>query len=239
MPTGSEPTTKALAATSSTDRAVPDPAAPRRLGTREPGVAGVRRLGRRAVAMEAAGWRSIGRAVLRRPTVPPGASAHRYDGPIRLVLVVFLVLSAIEIPVVDLVTHRWPAVRYPLLVLGVWGATAMLGMLCGYATRPHAVGPDGIVARSGAEIEVVLPWDDVVSVARRRHSLPGAPPASLTGPEDDQVLNLAVQDGTDIEIRLERPTTVTLLNESVTVTCVRIAVDDAGAFLEAVRRHVP
>jgi hypothetical protein len=189
--------------------------------------------------MEVAGWRSIGRAVLRRPTVPPGASAHAYDGPIRSVLVVFLVLSAIEIPIVDLLTHRWPAVRFPLLVLGVWGAITMLGMLCGYRTRPHAVGPDGIVARSGAEIEVVLPWDDVASVARRRHPLPGAPAVSLTGPVDDQALNLVVQDGTDIDVRLEGPTTIGLPNGSVTVTAVRFAVDDAAAFLDAVRRHIP
>ncbi|MFD6140771.1 hypothetical protein [Promicromonospora sp. NPDC060271] len=199
----------------------------------------LRRLGRRAVAMEAAGWRSIGRAVFRRPTVPRGASAHRYDGPIRSVLVVFLVLSAVEIPMVDLLTHRWPAVRFPLLVLGIWGATAMLGMLCGYLTRPHAVGPDGIIVRNGGEVEVVLPWDDVASVARRRRALAGARPTSLTGPDDDRILNLVVQDATDIDIQLERPTAIRLPNGPATVTQVRIAVDDGAAFLDAVRRHIP
>jgi hypothetical protein len=209
------------------------------LNGRERGLARIRRLGRRAVAMEVAGWRSIGRAVFRRPTVPRGASAHRYDGPIRSVLVVFLVLSAVEIPVVDLVTHRWPAVRFPLLVLGIWGATAMLGMLCGYVTRPHAVGPDGIIVRNGAEVEVTLPWDDVASVARRRRALTGARPTSLTGPDDDQILNLVVQDGTDIDIQLEGPTTIRLPDGPATVTRVRVAVDDGAAFLDAVRRHIP
>lgn len=209
------------------------------LNGRVPGLARLRRLGRRAVAMEAAGWRSIGRAVFRRPTVPRGASAHRYDGPIRSVLVVFLVLSAVEIPMVDLVTHRWPAIRFPLLVLGIWGATAMLGMLCGYLTRPHAVGPDGIVVRNGGEVEVVLPWDDVASVAHRRRALPGARPTSLTGPDDDRTLNLVVQDGTDIDIQLEGPTAIRLPNGPATVTRVRVAVDDGAAFLDAVRRHIP
>ncbi|MEV0952021.1 hypothetical protein [Promicromonospora sp. NPDC050249] len=209
------------------------------LDGRERGLARLRRLARRAVAMEAAGWRSIGRAVLRRPTVPRGASAHRYDGPIRSVLVVFLVLSAVEIPMVDLVTHRWPAIRFPLLVLGIWGATAMLGMLCGYLTRPHAVGPKGIIVRNGGEVEVVLPWADVASVAHRRHALAGARPTSLTGPDDDRTLNLVVQDATDIDIQLEGPTAIRLPNGPATVTRVRVAVDDGAAFLDAVRRHIP
>lgn len=205
----------------------------------ERGLARLRRLGRRAVAMEVAGWRSIGRAVFRRPTVPHGASAHHYDGPIRSVLVVFVVLSAVEIPVVDLITHRWPAIRFPLLVLGIWGATTMLGMLCGYVTRPHAVGPDGIIVRNGAEVEVVLPWDDVVSVAHRRRALTDARSTSFTGPDDDRTLNLVVQDGTDIDIELEGPTTVGLPKGPATVNRVRVAVDDGAAFLDAVRRHIP
>ncbi|WP_129790209.1 hypothetical protein [Promicromonospora panici] len=239
MTTGTNQSTTAPSTTAQAAVPSTDPRAPRRIGGREPGRAGLRRLGRRAVAMEVAGWRSIGRALFRRPPVPHGASAHRYDGPIRTILVVFLVISAIEVPMVDLLTHRWPAVRFPLLAVGLWGVTTMLGMLCGYVTRPHAVGPDGIIARSGAEIEVTLPWDDVTSVAHRRHALSGAPSASLIGPDDDQALNLVVQDGTNIDIQLEGPTTVGLPNGSVTVTRVRIAVDDATAFLDAVRRHIP
>ena len=239
MTTGTDPSTAAPSTTAPTAAPSTDPTAPRRVGGREHGWAALRRLGRRAVAMEAAGWRSIGRALFRRPAVPPGASAHRYDSPIRTILVVFLVLSAIEVPIADLLTHRWLAVRFPLLVVGIWGVTTMLGMLCGYVARPHAVGPDGIIARSGAEIEVILPWDDVVSVARRRHALSGAPSVSLTGPDDDQALNLVVQDGTDIDIQLEGQTTIGLPNGTVTVTRVRIAVDDAAAFLDAVRRHIP
>lgn len=55
--------------------------------------------------MEAAGWRSIGRAITFRPRVPEGASAHSYDKPFRTVLIIFLALSAIEVPIVDLITH--------------------------------------------------------------------------------------------------------------------------------------
>lgn len=78
-------------------------------------------------------------------------------------------------------------------------------------------GPMGIVVRNGGEVEVVLPWDDVASVAHRRRALPGAPGRR----------------------RSPGPTTTRLPNGPATVTRVRAAVDDGAAFLDAVRRHVP
>ncbi|WP_221584563.1 hypothetical protein [Microbacterium sp. G2-8] len=213
--------------------------APRRIGEVAHGRARARQILERGTAMEAAGWRSIGRWVTRRPVVPPGAAGFSYDKPIRTILIVFLALSAVEIPIIDLITHRWPLVRFPLLALGIWGVLTMLGMLLGYLTRPHAVGPGGIVARHGSLIAIDLPWEVVASVSRRRRALPEAPAASLTGPEDDAALNLVVQDGTDVDIVLEEPTAFELPQGSVVVTSVRIAVDDVPAFLDAVRHHIP
>lgn len=213
--------------------------APRRIGPALTGSDRIRYLVRRGAAIEAAGWRSIGRALTFRPRVPHGASGHSYDGPIRTVLIVFLVLSAIEVPIIDLITHPWPAVRFPLLALGIWGVVTMLGMLLSYVTRPHAVGPAGIRVRSGGEVDIDLPWADIASVERRRRSLPEAPTLSLTGSGDTTVLNHAVQDGTDIDIELEQPTRLTLPHGTVTVSTVRISVDDTAAFLDAVRTHIP
>lgn len=212
---------------------------PRRIGVRAEGRARVAQLVRRGIAAEAAGWRSICHGLFRRPTVPEGASAHRYDAPVRTILIVFIVLSAIEVPIVDLMTHQWPWVRFPLMALGIWGVATMLGMLFGYTTRPHAVGPTGIILHNGGEITVELPWADIASVTRNRRSLTSAPPASLTGPADDQALNLVVQDGTDIDIELERATQFSLPQGDVEVTSIRLSVDDANRFMSAVRRHIP
>ena len=115
----------------------------------------------------------------------------------------------------------------------------MLGMLLSYLTRPHAVGPDGIRVRSGGEVDIDLPWEAIASVERRRRSLTDAPALSLTGPEGDQALNHVAQDGTDIDIVLERPMTIDLPQGAVTVTAVRLSVDDTDRFLEAVRTHIP
>ena len=212
---------------------------PRKIGPELHGAERVRHLVARATAAELAGWRSIGRAVAFRPRVPAGASAHRYDKPFRTVLVVFLVLSAIEIPIVDLITHRWPAVRFPLLALGLWGVMSMLGMLLSFATRPHAVGPAGIRVRSGGDVDIDLSWDVIASVECRRRTLLDSPALSLTGWGDAQVLNQVAQDGTDIDIVLEEPTTFRLPQGEVTVSAVRISVDDTDAFLDAVRTHIP
>jgi len=216
-----------------------DAAAPRRLGAPREGVDRLRHGVRRALASEAAGWRSLGRTLTGRPRVPAGATPIGYDRPVRTVLVVFAVLSLIEIPIMDLLFRGIPAVRWPMLVLGVWGVLTVAGMLCGYLTRPHAVGPAGIRIRHGGEVDIDLPWALVASVERRRVGLSGAPALSLTGVGDGQVLNQVVQDFADIEITLERPTTLRLPQGAVTVSALRVSADDPAAFLDAVRTHIP
>lgn len=211
---------------------------PRPVGARLQGAARWTNLVRRSVALEAAGWRSIGRTLARRPRVPAGASAHSWDQPIRAVLVTFLVVSAVEVVIVDVITQRWPAVRYPLLVVGIWGVLFMVGMLLSNRTRPHSVGPEGLLIRSGGEVEIALPWDLVESVGRRRRPLPEAPTLSLTGEGDTQALNIVVQDGTHVDVDLVAPIALRLPQGEVTVSSVRLAVDDPPAFLAAVRDHV-
>ncbi len=213
-------------------------ARPRRIGPELHGAERTRHVMRRATAMEAAGWRSIGRALTARPRVPAGASAHSYDKPFRTILIIFLCLCAIEIPIVDLITHPWPAIRFPLLILGIWGVLTMVGMLLTYLTRPHAVGPTGILVRSGGDTDIDLTWDMIASVARRRRSLPNAPSLCITGHGDDEALCQVAQDGTEIDITLEQPTTFRLPQGDVTVSTVRISVDDTDAFLDAVRNHI-
>lgn len=212
---------------------------PRRIGEKRQGADRLRHGLRRALATEAAGWRSLGRVLARRPRVPAGATAIGYDRPVRTVLIVFAVLSLVEIPIMDLLFRGIPALRWPILALGVWGVLTVAGMLCGYVTRPHAVGPAGIRIRHGGEVDVDLPWESIASVERRRVGLSGAPALSLTGEGEAQVLNQVVQDFADIEITLERPMTLSLPQGDVTVSALRVSADDPAAFLDAVRRHIP
>ena len=158
------------------------------------------------------------------------------------ILVVFIVLSAVEIPILDLIVHRWPPVRIPVLILGIWGLTWMFGLLCGYLMRPHTVGPDGIRVREGLETDIRLTWDDIASVARdRRVDEPKTP--KITAADGARTLSLRMQDETAITIELERPTAVRLPGSAPkggeqVVDEVRIWVDDPAGFMAEVRKHI-
>nr|BFF11258.1 hypothetical protein GCM10025699_25610 [Microbacterium flavescens] len=153
------------------------------------------------------------------------------------ILVVFIVLSAVEIPIVDLIVHDWPWVRIPLLALGIWGVTWMIGLLLGFLTRPHAVGPDGIRARYGAEVDVDLPWDVVASVEKSRDVLEKAP--KIRDEPHGPTLALRMQHETNVLVVLERPVTVRLGDRESEVEAVRLWVDDLDGFMTAVRTHIP
>ena len=86
--------------------------------------------------------------------MPAGARGFRYHEPVLTILIVFIALSAVELVAVDLIVRRWPYVRIPLLVLSIWGLIWMLGFLFGMLTRPHAVGPESIRVRYGAEVDI-------------------------------------------------------------------------------------
>lgn len=199
--------------------------------------------GKRAVRLELRIYTSITRVIARRPAVEPGGSGHQYHRPILTILIIFIGLSALEIPIIDLIVHRWPAVRIGFLILGIWGLTWMIGFLCAFFARPHAVGPTGIAVRDGLEIDIPLPWDDIASVARQRHvDEPKTPRVTDAGAHG--ILSLRMQDETNIEIELERDTEVHLPGRAPKggahrVRVVRIWVDDVPAFLAAVREHMP
>lgn len=194
-------------------------------------------LGRAAWRAEVGIWRSLYRWSFRRPRVPHGASGFSYHSPVLTILVIFIVLSAIEIPIIDLIVHRWPWVRIPLLALGIWGVTWMIGLLLSYLTRPHAVGPEGISARLGADIDVDLPWAAVASVEKSRDVLEKAP--KIRDEPHGRTLALRMQHESNVLITLEQPVRTRLGDDEVEVDAVRLWVDDLDGFMTAVRTHIP
>jgi hypothetical protein len=204
-----------------------------------------RRIGgfaKRALLLELSIYANIGRLIARRPAIPRGAAGFSYHKPVLTVLIIFIVLSAVEIPIVDLIVHRWPVVRVAFLILGIWGVTWMFGFLCAYLMKPHTVGPDGIRVRQGLEVDLAFSWDDIASVARnKRVDEPKSPKFEET--DASRILVYRMQDETDIEIELERPTVVRLPGGGAkggeqTITGLRIWVDDPRAFMDEVRKHL-
>ncbi|KQM83801.1 PH domain-containing protein [Agromyces sp. Leaf222] len=199
-------------------------------------------LAKRVLLLELRIYANIGRFVARRPAIARGAAGFSYHKPVFAVLMIFIVLSAVEIPIIDLVVHRWPAVRIVMLVLGIWGVTWMFGLLCGYLMRPMTVGPDGIRVREGLELDVELTWDDIASVSRRKQvDEPKSPRIETT--DASRTLALRMHDETNITIELERPTVVRLPGRAPKggdqeITALRLWVDDPKGFLDEVRRHL-
>lgn len=197
----------------------------------------------RALRVELRIYTSIARAVTGRRAIAPGSTGFGYHRPIFTILLIFIVLSAIEIPILDLIVHQWPPVRIGFLVLGIWGLTWMIGLLCAQLMRPHTVGPDGISVREGLEIDIALPWDDIAAVVRSpRVDEPKTP--RVTESEGIRTLSIRVQNETNVEIELERRTAVRLPGQPPRggvheVDAVRLWVDDLDGFLDAVRRSIP
>jgi hypothetical protein len=199
-----------------------------------------RRLGRfaaRAWRMELGVYQSLFRLIFRRPRVPAGASGFAYHAPVFTILLVFIILSAVEIPILDLIVHRWPWVRIPVLVLGIWGVTWMVGLLFGFLTRPHSVGPDGIRVRQGTELDLDLPWDVVRSVER----------SAVTAEKQPKVIDEAggrtfaarIANETNVRIELEHALDVRLPHGPERIEAVRLWTDDVEGFMKAVRTHIP
>ncbi|KNY05736.1 hypothetical protein [Microbacterium sp. GCS4] len=190
---------------------------------------------RRALLSEIRVYTSIARAIARRPAVPIGGTGIAYHRPLLTILIVFIGLSAVEIPIVDLIVHRWPVVRIIMLVVGIWGVTWMVGLLCAMLMRPHTIGPDGVQVRSGLESEVSIAWDDIASIEISRR---------VDEPKQRRVTDgeyaERVQDETNIEIELEHPIAIRLPGVHPkggvhTVARVRLWADDPRAFLAAAR----
>lgn len=198
-------------------------------------------LAARAIRMELRVYESLARLIARRPKIAAGGRGFGYHRPVLTILIVFIVLSALEIPIVDLIVHRWPPVRIAFLILGIWGVTWMLGLLCAYFTRPHTVGPDGIHVREGLELDIPVPWRDFASIELRRTTVEGP---RVFDEDGERVCAVKVGSETNLEIRFERPTAVRLPGRHPkgglhTVQVLRFWADDPKALLAEVRRQLP
>ena len=194
----------------------------------------------RAVRLELLMYASIGRAMARRPAVPPGAKGFRYDSPVQLLLVVLVVVSAGEVVALDLILRRWPPVRIPFLVLGIWGTVFGLGLACAHVMRPHTVGPDGLRIRDGFDLDLDIDWAVAHSLRLKRRVYDTKPPRVVDCDGYD-ILVVPVSSETNVEITFEQPTTVRLpgyppRGGDRIVSGARLWVDDPRGFLAEVQR---
>jgi hypothetical protein len=149
-------------------------------------------------------WLALCRWVFRRPEpVAPGTVRFSYSGGGTLLLTAFIVMSAIEIPILDLVLP-WPVARIISLIVGVYGLLWMIGLMATLHVYPHLVGETGIRIRKSIALDLTVPWGNIRNIRARGRSLP---PGGQTQFEDG-VLSFGVSGGTTVDLVLEEPITL-------------------------------
>ncbi|GAA4572566.1 hypothetical protein GCM10023176_35750 [Micromonospora coerulea] len=208
--------------------------------TKTPTTAGTGSLLRRAAATEGAMWRSMYLWARRRPlALAPGDDPFGYLGVVKPILGIFIGLSAVEIPIFDLIVSNvvpWRPARWIVLALGVWGLLWMIGLFASMKIHPHVVGDAGIRVRLSAGIDIFVPWADVEAVSKRYRSLPSSRSVQVEEDGDRRVLHLVVGSQTSVDIRLRRPTTFVLpKGQTEPVDELRLYADDPDGFLRSAR----
>ncbi|TYC23990.1 hypothetical protein FXF52_12915 [Micromonospora sp. MP36] len=198
---------------------------------------------RRVIAYEVGMWVSLGRWLLRRPpALEPGAAAFSYVGVVKPILIAFIALSAIEIPIFDLIlrhTLPWPSVRHTVLALGIWGLLWMIGLFAALRIHPHAADAEGLRVRNGFSVDFRLPWTAVARVDARYRSLPSGRSVQLEPDEAGVVLNVATGKQTSVDIVLREPLSVRLpKGPSGPVHEIRLYADDPAALVARAREHL-
>ncbi|BFU46176.1 hypothetical protein [Krasilnikovia sp. MM14-A1004] len=200
------------------------------------------RMLRKLVAYELAMWHSLYRWIFRRPLhVEPGARTFGYIGVVKPILWAFIILSAVEIPIFDLILRHilpWEGLRRTVLVLGVYGLLWMIGLMAMLRMHPHVAGPAGLRVRNGATLEFLVPWEAVESVRARYRSLPSSRTVHLESADSGTVLSIGAGRQTSVDLVLRQPMAVDLpAGRTENVGEIRLYADEPDALVELTRRH--
>jgi len=196
---------------------------------------------RTVVAMEMAMWRSMYVWLRRKPlTTAPGDQVFSYLGVVKPILGIFIGLSAVEIPIFDLIIRHvvpWEPARWIALGLGVWGLLWMIGLFASLKINPHLVGAAGLRVRMGTNVDLTVPWADVDTVRKAYRSLPSSKSVQLEQDGERTVLNLATGSQTAVDVRLRRPIDFGLpKGKPEPAHELRLYADDPDGFVRACRQ---
>jgi hypothetical protein len=196
------------------------------------GVTKVWGLARFVVVYELRLWAALMRWILRRPIpVEPGTRRFGYLGAVKMILIAFIAVSAIEIPILELLIP-WRPVANVALLIGVYGLIWMIGLAASMVIHPHLVGPAGLRIRNSLTLDAGIPWESIASIEVRRRSMPPGGQIQL----EDGVLSLGMASQTSIDVRLTEPLILPVRKaKGQPATTVRFHADDPEGLVEAAR----
>lgn len=164
-------------------------------------------------------WASLVGWVARRDRAASDELPFSYAGGIAAFYWVIIVCVVSELAVVDLLLP-WQHVR---LASDVLHSAVLFLLLSSYAmlrVNPHLIAPPGLVIRHGRDLELLLPWDRIASVASNH----AADPAGIV---------VHINGTTNVQVNLDRP--MTYNSRSVSRIC--CYVDDPQGFVIAARER--
>ncbi len=183
-------------------------------------------------------WRSLVVALLRLRRAPEGAQPHRYAGAMTPIMIVFIVVSAIELPIVHLLLP-WETVRLVVDVLSVYGLVWMFGLLAAVWVHPHYLDDDGLHVRSGFSVHTVVPWEAIASVRAKGRGAERRGTVHSVQTPTGEVASVVVLKQTNVDIVLSRSTVLELAKlGGRPVTELRLFADDPDALAKQVRARL-
>ena len=189
----------------------------------------------RASRFEAGIWRSLGAWILRRPVVGPGETGHAYFGAMRTNYLIFIGVSAIEIPALHFLIP-WPTARAILVLLGIWGFVWCLGMLASMTRHPHLVTADALRLRYGATVDVPIPWDRIAGLTTHLGFASEGRVVQLLGESDARTLQLAIANQTNLSVRLREPIEIALPAGRFTIASATFYADHPADLIASAER---
>lgn len=194
------------------------------------------RIVRTVVRYELGIWRSLAVWLLRLRRDRPGIATFSYAGVVTPLLIAFIVVSAIELPILHFLLP-WETVRLIADIVSVWGLVWMIGLLAAMRVHPHEVGPAGIRIRGGFTVDVTVPWSAIASVRSRGRGIDGR--GTVHYDQSSGVLAVVTAKQTTVDLILQ-PSSVLDLPQTggEAVAEVRLYADDPGAFVAAVRERL-
>jgi hypothetical protein len=195
-------------------------------------------LARRMAAYESWMWRSLFRWVTRRPVAPgPNGQPFRWAGTLTPLMIVFIAVSAIELPILHLLLP-WKVVRLVVDILSVYGLLWMNGLLATLRVYPHVATDDGLRVRQGIAVDFTVPWEAVAAVRSRNRPVEGKG-VQIERSETGVIAQVGVMKQTTVDLVLREPTVIALpQTDGEPVIEVRLYADDADALVRRARRHL-
>lgn len=198
----------------------------------------------RLVVLELRLYWSLLRWLARRPSHGgPEDETVTYARLVTPVMWLWIFASAMEVPLIHVLVP-WDSIRFPLLVIGVWGLLWMVGLLSSLWVHPHLVGPSHLRVRHGAATDLPVAWADVASVTSEHRDLDSTV-WTLQPVETDRgtVLQVAVSGQVNVHLTFHEP--VVLRTHKLTAGWVEaeyvglsLFADDPRDAVERVRAHL-